>query len=141
MNIRAAAAADLPQINAIYNHYVTNTVALFDLVERTAEEAQAWLDAHQAPRYPAIVAVDGTSVVGWASLSQLSPRGGYDFACEVSLYVAPERHRQGIGVALLKEVLAQSDTIGHHAVIARIAGGNDASVGVFSALGFEHVGL
>ena len=49
--------------------------------------------------------------------------------------------RRGLGRALLDELLDLAQAHGFHAVIARIAGDNEASVALHRACGFEHIGI
>jgi L-amino acid N-acyltransferase YncA len=42
--VRAAAPADAPAIAAIYNEGIADRVATFEIRQRSAEEARAWLD-------------------------------------------------------------------------------------------------
>ncbi|QTR04058.1 hypothetical protein J7S33_03440, partial [Saccharothrix algeriensis] len=44
--VRAATAADLEAVRAIYNHAVRHTDATLDTEEKTAEQMVAWLAAH-----------------------------------------------------------------------------------------------
>ena len=81
MVIRLAERRDAEGIRAIYNHYVTESTALFDLVPRTLDEQVQWIDEHSGG-HPALVAVerggvDGAGgVVGFGSLSPFRSRPG-----------------------------------------------------------------
>ena len=79
--------------------------------------------------------------MGWASLSKWSERGAYADTAEVSLYVAEAQRGRGIGRRLLEAVIEEGRRAGLHAVIAQIVGGNEVSVHLHRALGFEHVGV
>ena len=80
-------------------------------------------------------------VVGWASLSKWHERAAYADAAEVSVYVASPHRGQGIGRRLLEAVIEEGRSAGLHAVIAQIVGGNEVSVHLHAAFGFETVGL
>ena len=140
LSIRPASSDHLPALNAIYNHYV-HTDVLFDVAERTLDEAQRWLDAHQAPEHPAIIALEDDVPVGWGSLSPFGSREAYRVTKEVSVYVAPRFHRRGYGRMLVDAVAQIGRYNGVHTVIARITAGNEASVGLFASMGFAHVGV
>jgi phosphinothricin acetyltransferase len=56
------------------------------------------------------------------------------------VYVAEEFQGLGIGRAVLEELLRLAEAHGFHAVLARIAGDNEASVALHSACGFELIG-
>jgi L-amino acid N-acyltransferase len=140
--VRLARPHDAEAIRGIYNLEVTDGVATFDLVPRTLLDQQNWLAEH-AGAHPAVVAVDADSdeVVGFGSLSPFRPRPAYVTSVEDSLYVHPDHQRRGIGGLLLGELLTLATTHGFHAVLARIAGGNDPSVTLHRSHGFDHVGV
>ncbi len=136
MEIRDAIAADLPAIDDIYHHYVLTSTCTFQIEPGTPEERAAWFAAH-GPAHPVTVAVDGAEVVGWASLSRFHARAAYRFTVENSVYVRADRHRRGIGRALLADLVRRATRAGHHAIIAGITADQDASIALHRALGFE----
>jgi L-amino acid N-acyltransferase len=137
--IRLAERRDAAGIRAIYNHYVTDSTALFDMVPRTLDEQVQWLDEH-AGGHPALVAEDDGRIVGFGSLSPFRSRPAYATTVEDSVYLLEEHQGRGIGRAMLQELLRLAAAHGFHAVIARITGENDASIGLHAACGFELVG-
>ncbi len=137
---RDATEADLPAILDIYNREVESGTATFDLTPRAIAEQRMWLKEHQAP-YCAIVAVDGDEVVGFGSLSSYRPKRAYAPTTENTVYVRQDRQRQGIGMALLAELLRRARDSGFHTVIARITGGNEGSVEMHRRAGFELIGV
>ncbi len=139
--IRDVTEADLPGVFAIYNAEVLTGTATWDLEPRTEAEQLAWLDEHSAP-YCAIVAVEGAGeVIGYGSLSRYRERPGYRFTVEDTVYVRPDRQRQGVGRALLVELVRRGKAGGYHAMLGRISGDNPASVGLHQALGFTEAGV
>jgi phosphinothricin acetyltransferase len=144
VQIRLAERRDAADIRAIYNHYVTGTSALFDLVPRTLDEQVQWIDEHSGG-HPAVVAVvrgeDGVErVVGFGSLSSFRSRPAYATTVEDSVYLTPEYLGRGIGRMVLDELVRLARLHGFHSVIARITGSNDASIALHAACGFEIVG-
>jgi phosphinothricin acetyltransferase len=95
VKLRDAAAADLPAINDIYNHYVLHSTCTYQEEPETADARRAWFDAH-GPAHPVTVAVDDGVVVGWGSLSPYHRRSAYRRTVENSVYVAHTHHRRGI---------------------------------------------
>ncbi len=140
VDIRLAGPVDAESIRTIYNHYVTATTVTFDLVARTPGDQLAWLAAH-AGAHPAVVAVDDGRVVGFGSLSPYRERPAYATTVEDSVYVTEEAHGRGVGRALLTELLRLADLHGFHAVMARVVGGHEASIGLHIACGFSLVGV
>lgn len=135
-----ATPADLPAINAIYNHYVATSDALYHDVPWPPEERRAWFDAH-GDRHPVTVATDaGGVVVGWAGLSAFSGRTGYRFTVENSVYVHPAHLGRGIGRRLLADLLGRAAALGHHSVIALIDSNAAVSLKLHCRFGFVEVG-
>lgn len=140
MEVRLARPADGEAIRAIYNREVTGSTVTFDMVARTPEEQRRWLDEHSGA-HPALVAVDGAAVVGFGSLSPYRSRPAYSTTVEDSVYVDPGHRGRGVGRAVLSELVRLAQVHGFHAVMARIVGGHDASIGLHRACGFELIGV
>lgn len=136
--IRQATAADLAAVNAIYNHYVLHSTCTYQTEPETAEDRRAWFDRHE-PQHPILVAeVDG-EVLGWGSLSPFHARAAYCHTVENSIYVRHDLHQQGIGTALLKELIERATKIGHHTIIGIIDGQQTASIALHAKHGFVEV--
>ena len=140
MKVRLAELDDADPTRAIYNAEVTGSTVTFDLVPRSLEDQQAWIRSH-AGAYPAVVAVEGTEVVGFGSLSPYRSRPAYSTTVEDSVYVRADRRGQGYGKALLAELVELATAHGFHAVMARIVGGHEASIAVHRRCAFDLVGV
>jgi phosphinothricin acetyltransferase len=145
MQIRLARPTDGEAIRAIYNAEVVGGTNTFDLRPRTAEEQVAWLEDH-AGAYPAVVAVvsDGAvaeEVAGFGSISAYRDRPAYATTVENSVYVDPRFWGRGVGKAILEELITLAAGHGFHAMIARIVGENEVSIGLHRACGITMVGI
>ena len=147
MGIRLAERRDAEGIRAVYNRFVAESTALFDLVPRTLDEQVQWIDEHSGG-HPALVAVVAGAapgvpggVVGFGSLSPFRTRPAYAGTVENSVYLRDDYQRRGIGRRLLEELIRLAESHGFHTVIARISGGNEASIALHAACGFEIVGV
>jgi L-amino acid N-acyltransferase YncA len=140
LSMRPAVLADLDDITAIYNEAIVTTTATFDTEPKTRAEQEAWFSAHDE-KYPVMVAEQAGAVVAWASLSRWSDRCAYADTAEISLYVAPCARGQGIGTELTRAILAAGEQGGLHTVVARVAGGNAASLRILEKLEFRHIGV
>lgn len=140
--VRLAELGDAEAIRTIYNREVMESTVTFDMVPRTLEAQQAWIESH-AGAHPAIVAVadDGRTIVGFGSLTAYKERPAYATTVEDSVYVDPTAQGTGVGRLLLEELLRLATVHGFHAVMARIVGGHEASIGLHARCGFAMVGL
>ena len=139
LTIRPVAPGDLAAAGAIYNHYVLNSVCTFAEQPEDGAYWQDWLAEHRGP-HPAIVAVRDGGIVGWGTLSPWNVRCAYRHSVEDSVYVAHEHLGQGIGRALLGELIDLARRCGHRNVIAQIADHQAASEALHRRFGFEPVG-
>ncbi len=137
---RLAVMDDAEAIRGIYNREVVGSISTFDLVPRSLEDQQVWIDEHSGA-HPAIVAVDAGSVAGFGSLTPYRSRPAYRTTVENSIYVDEEHQGRGIGRGLLEELIRLAGLHGFHAVMARIVGSNETSIGLHRSCGFELVGV
>ncbi len=140
IHIRPAVAADCAAINGIYNYYVLHSTTTYQTEPETLEGRLAWLAARGGPHPVTVAEVDGV-IVGWGALSRFHPRAAYARTVENAVYVAHDRLGQGIGRAILADLLARAKQLGHHTVIALISAEQAGSLALHAKLGFERVGL
>jgi L-amino acid N-acyltransferase YncA len=140
VRIRPATVADAAATAEIYNDEVLHSTVTFDLVTRTVQEQESWLDARSGALEVVIAERDG-HVAGFASLSPYRDRPAYRTTVEDSVYVHRDHRGTGVGKALLEEIVSVASSRGFHSVIGRIVGGHDASIGLHRAAGFELVGV
>ena len=138
MNIRRAEEGDVPRIMEIYNQAVLATTATFDVEPRSLEDRREWFGKHGS-KHPVLVAGDGEAQ-GWASLSRWSDRAAYHASVEISVYVDEKARGKGMGRALMEAIVAEARRLGHHTILARIAGDNPVSIHLHEALGFVMAG-
>jgi L-amino acid N-acyltransferase len=140
--IRAATAADLERLRAIYNEAVLHTTASYDYEPRSAEAQIQWFSAKRAGGYPVLVADDGGgTVMGFASYGPFRAWAGYRFTVEHSVYVDEAFRRRGIASTLVKEVLQHASSQGLHLVVGAIDAANTGSIELHRRLGFEPAGV
>jgi phosphinothricin acetyltransferase len=156
LQIRLAAADDLPAINAIYNHYVPISTTTYDLNPMRIATRRKWfknredihpvtvayyddsepsLDPASSIQHPA-----SSTIVGWGSLHTFRAKPGYRLTVENSVYVHPDRQREGIGSALLLDQIERAKALGLHAIIAGIDAEQLASLALHYKHGFREVG-
>ena len=137
--VRLATEADLPAINAIYNHYVRTSTTTYQETEDTLQDRLTWFRARDQRHVVTVALIDGV-VVGWASLNVFRARSAYRFTCENSVYVAHDQFRRGIGSTLLADSIERAKVHGFRAVVAGIDADQSASVALHARHGFVIVG-
>jgi phosphinothricin acetyltransferase len=141
MGVRLAGVQDADAIREIYNREVLESTNTFDLVPRSHGDQVEWLHAHDGA-HPAVVAVDRDgNVVGFGSVSPFKERPAYSTTVESSVFVHADHRGEGIGKAIVAELVRLATSHGFHSMIARIVGGNAASIKVHESCGFTLVGV
>ena len=135
MSIRDLRPEDWPEVRAIYEEGIRSGDATF---EAEAPSWEGWDATHPELR---LVAERDGSVVGWAALSPASSRRCYRGVGEVSVYVAGEARGDGLGRALLDELVARSEREGYWTLTAGVFPENEASLRLHKACGFREVGF
>ena len=139
--IRRAKIEDLHEMLDIYNYEVVNGVATFDEVPVTYEQRKEWFNVHKG-KYILLVEEQDGKIAGYASVSKLFPKPAHDISGEVSVYVGKDFRGQGIGKALLKELLVQTEKEGNFvSLFSLITGTNEASIHLHEKLGFTYAGV
>jgi phosphinothricin acetyltransferase len=147
VQVRSGVESDLEALTDIYNHYVRETAITFDTAVFTPEERRPWLLSHpEDGPHRLMVATEtaspGTSqrILGYATSSAFRPKPAYETSVEVTVYLAPDAGRRGVGTLLYKalfEALAGEDV---HRAYAGIAQPNEASTRLHERFGFRYVG-
>ncbi len=141
MIIRAATAADLPRLTAIYNDEVTHGVATLDLHPKSLDDRRIWLQAHNRDNHPLLVADMDGEVAGYASLSPYREKEAFRSTVELSVYVDRPFRRRGVATALMEAVLRLAkDDPDTHLVVSVITSGNEASARLHARFGFTFCG-
>ena len=140
MQIRDATIKDLPAIVAIYNSTVPTRMVTADTEPVSVASREKWFAEHSPARRPLWIAEDDGQVVGWLSYSSFYGRPAYDSTCEVSVYLAPEHRRRGLGTRLVLHCIAHAPRIGVATLLGFIFGHNEPSLRLFEKLGFERWG-
>lgn len=146
--IRMATPDDAERLLQIYAPYVRDTAITFEWDVPSMQDFRQRI-AHTLERYPYLVAesADGRAL-GYAYAGPLKERKAYDWACELSIYVAQDAHGHGVGGALyatLERLLSAMGVTNLNACIGYPAAPDDpyltrASVEFHTHLGFEWVG-
>lgn len=135
--IRRMVPEDWESVRSIYLEGLATGDASF---ESEAPSREKWDERHlSVPRLVAVSLSEG-GVVGWAALAPVSARAVYGGVAEVSVYVADNFRGKGIGKALLKQLVAQSEQKGLWTLQASVFPENIASLALHKICGFREVG-
>jgi L-amino acid N-acyltransferase YncA len=154
MRIRDAVLSDFEEITEIYNQIVLTSTAIYNDHPATVEERVAWWKRRCAEGYPVLVAVDEVGaggsrneetgsigpVAGFASFGEFRAWPGYRFTVEGTVHIHASARGQGVGRALLEELIRRARQMGRHTMIAGVDADNAASLRFLERFGFERVG-
>ncbi len=141
MEIREAELADIAAIQSIYAHHVLNGTGTFEEVPPSIEEMEARFTG-RAHGTHWLVATDATGVIGFAYRAPLGKRSAYRYSAEDSIYVRDDVRGQGVGKALVAQLITVAETAGCRQMVAVIGDSeNVGSIGMHASLGFRQVGV
>jgi phosphinothricin acetyltransferase len=141
MRIRPLRPADLPEVQAIYAHHVLNGTGTFEEVPPSVEEIAERVEHVTGQGWPWLVGEDSSGVLGYCYFTQFRPRAAYRCCAENAVYVRHDVRGQGVGKALVAELIDVAVAGGFRQMIAVIGDSeNVGSIGVHASLGFQRVG-
>lgn len=141
VTVRAAEAADLPALQAIYAHHVLHGFASFEEEPPPVEEMQSRWKKVLELGLPYLAAELDGAVVGYAYAGAYRPRPAYRFTIENSIYIRDGLAGRGVGKALLLELIARCSARPWRQMVAVIGDSdNHASIGLHRSCGFRLVG-
>ena len=127
--IRAAVPGDAGALRTIWNHVIGSSTATFTTVEKTHEDLVTLI----AER-PVLVCEDGR---GFATYGPFRSGPGYAHVAELTILLAPNATRQGLGTALLRALEDHARAQGLRVLVAAICGENTAALALHRKCGFE----
>jgi phosphinothricin acetyltransferase len=126
---------DWPEVRLIYLEGIATGEATF---ETESPAWEAWDRGHL--RVARLVARADGGVLGWAALSPVSARRAYAGVAEVSLYVRAGARGRGVGKALLRALIDESERAGLWTLQGGTFAENAASLALQRACGFREIG-
>ncbi|ETN96982.1 GNAT family N-acetyltransferase [Zhouia amylolytica] len=135
MNFHTITTYNYPKVAQIYQAGIDSENATFEVNVPTYQE---WDQKHLP--FGRIALFDKNKMVGWASLSRVSQREVYNGVAEVSIYIAPNQQRKGIGTLLLQKLIEESESNGIWTLQCGIMRENKASIGLHKKCGFREIG-
>jgi phosphinothricin acetyltransferase len=138
--IRPARFGDVRAVQGIYAHHVAHGTATFDTAAPDTAFWKQKIDDILRSGWPFLVAEIGGEVRGYCYAARFRDRAAYVRTCENSIYVADRARGQGVGGALLTQLIVAAREAGFEQMIAVIGGGEPASIAVHAKAGFLHAG-
>ena len=140
--IREAITADMPAILSIYSHEILHGLATFEETEPDLQEMSLRRKEISDFGFPYLVAVSDGTVVGYSYASTYRPRPAYRHSVENSVYVDKNHRGNGVGRALLENLIEQCEKAGFRQMIAIIGDSqNTGSIALHKSQGFREVGV
>lgn len=134
-SIKKMTSKDWEAVRSIYQQGLATGNATF---ETKAPNWNEW-DKNHLPECRLVARSTG-QVVGWAALSPVSRRQVYRGVAEVSIYIAASARGQGMGKALLRALVLESEQAGIWTLQAGIFPENVYSIALHKVCGFREVG-
>lgn len=139
--IKCTYSAHADAILEIFNDAIVNSTALYDYQPRQPESMIGWFKTKDIGNFPVIGAVDQSNqLLGFASYGTFRNWPAYKYSIEHSVYVHPDHRRQGIGLALMQQLILAATEQQYHTMIGGIDMTNLSSIALHERLGFSHTG-
>ena len=128
-------------ILGILNDAIVNSTALYDYKPRTMDNMVGWFKAKETSQFPVVGAVDDAgTLLGFASYGTFRAWPAYKYSVEHSIYIHQDHRGKGLGVALMRELIAAAVAQNYHVMIGGLDAANAASIALHRKLGFTHAG-
>lgn len=130
-----------PAILDILNEAIASSTALYDYKPRSSESMVSWFDTKTTGNFPIIGAISTEGqLLGFASYGTFRAWPAYKYSIEHCVYVHPDYRRQGIGLALMQQLMLAAQQQQYHVMIGGIDMTNQSSIALHTQLGFTHAG-
>lgn len=150
LTLHDAREDDMPTVQAIYAEHVLCGLSSFELEPPSLSELMRRRAEVLAKGLPYLVAKRAGEIVGYGYVTPYRPRPGYRFTVENSVYVREGMGGQGVGQAILCELIARCEQGEWRQMVAVIGNSENIAslklherqgfrrVGVFESVGFKH---
>jgi len=125
----------------IFNDAILTSTALYDYKPRTRESMVGWFAAKVAGGFPVVGVEDADgALLGFGSYGAFRAWPAYKYTVEHSVYIHKAHRGKGLGLLIMRELIAAARGDGRHVMIGGIDAANAGSVALHARLGFRHVG-
>lgn len=112
VTIRTATEADAEALLKIYAYYVENTAITFEYDVPTLEEFRSRIEK-TLEKYPYLVIEQDDKIKGYAYAGAFIARAAYDWSAELSIYLAHDAVKGGLGRMLYEALENEMKTRGY----------------------------
>lgn len=138
-SIRPATQADVRQMLDIYAPVVRDTTISFETEPPSLDEFRERVRS-VTEWMPWLVCDDQGKIAGYVYASPFKTRAGYQWSCELTVYVHPDYRRRGVGRALYTTLFKCLTAQGYCIAVATITIPNPASIALHESMGMRRVG-
>ena len=141
--IRRGRESDMPALRDIINHYISESVVTFEMVEMSLENRKTWFTQFtENGRYQLMVAEREGTVLGYAASLRFHQRPAYSPSVMTSIYISPNQVGQGIGEKVYSALIEELKKVEEvHRAYGLVVLPNPASERLHEKLGFQVAGL
>lgn len=129
-------SSDWEQVKNIYLEGINTKIATFQTEAPIWEE---WNNGHISSCR--LVARSQNDILGWVALSPTSSRSCYEGVVEVSIYIGKNYKGQGVGKALLQNLIKLSEENCFWTLYSSIIRENSTSISLHKKCGFREIGI
>ena len=139
MEIALSQKEQLSELTSIYNFYVRNTTATFNLHELSIDQFEK--DFFHVGNLPGTYTIiESGKIIGFCCISQFNPKEAYDRSAYVSLYLKEENTSKGYGARILAFLEKTAYEKGIRSLIALICKENLMTASLFTKNGYRLAG-
>ena len=139
MEIRQAEAGDCPEICALWNTMIRDTVVTFTTREKRPGELARTLDGKTEAGQPFLLARDRGALLGFTTYGQFRNGPGYVRTMESTIMIEPGARGKGLGRRLMHHLERHASERGIHSIFAGVSAENEGAAQFHRKCGFQEV--
>ncbi len=137
INFIEASQEQVMEMLEIYNYYISNSTATFDLKEITIDMFLHRIKVDN-PTYKTYLAKIDDAMIGFCFYIPYSENPAYDSTVEIGLYLRPEFTGRRYGEKMVNYLEHKIKEKNFRNIIASVSSDNIHSINLFTKIGYEH---